>query len=147
VNQNRQERNYYDLLGVHPSASAIDIRRAYRELSKKYHPDTTTLSTTTATRKFQALNEAYAAISNPERRAAYDLKIGYSRLVVVQPKTQFQPLTPRSDKYRSSAYLDPTDRPLSGGEIFALLILIATFIGCLGLALAIGIVRGELTWG
>ncbi len=141
---NNQYQNYYDLLGVHASASAIEIRRAYRELSKKYHPDTTTLAKAKATVKFQALNEAYATISHPERRSVYDLEIGYSRVFVIQSPPQFQTLKPRPDKYRSSAYLDPTDRPLSSGEIFALFMLIATFLGCLILAIAIGIVRGEL---
>jgi curved DNA-binding protein CbpA len=138
-------QSYYALLGLHPSASAIEIRRAYRELSKKYHPDTTNLPTATATVKFQALNEAYAAISNPERRLAYDKEIGYSRVVISQSQIHFPHLTPREDKYRSSAYLDPTDRPLSGGEIFALFMLVVTFLVCLGLAIAIGIARGELS--
>jgi curved DNA-binding protein CbpA len=140
----KQQTTYYDLLGVYPSASPIEIRRAYRELSKKYHPDTTILTTAIATVKFQALNEAYATISHPERRLAYDLVIGYSRVFVVQPHPNFHPLTPRPDNYRPSAYLDPTDRPLSGGEIFALFMLTATFIGCLVLAISIGIIRGEL---
>ncbi len=144
MNSQHQPQNYYDRLGIHPSASAVEIRRAYRELSKKYHPDTTILPTALATVEFQALNEAYAAISNPERRAAYDLTIGYSRLVVVQPGTRFQPIASRPDKYRSSAYLDAIDRPLSGGEIFAIVMLVTIFIGCFGLAIAIGIARGEL---
>jgi curved DNA-binding protein CbpA len=142
---NNKQQTYYDLLGVHPSASAIEIRRAYRELSKKYHPDTTTLTTAKATVKFQGLNEAYAAISHPERRNAYDREIGYSRLFVAQTPASFQPLTPRPDNYRSSAYLDSTDRPLSGGEIFALFMLGATFIGCIILAISIAIIRGELS--
>jgi curved DNA-binding protein CbpA len=140
---NDRQQTYYDLLGVHASASAIEIRRAYRELSKKYHPDTTILATAIATVKFQALNEAYATLSHPERRSVYDLEIGYSRVFVVQSPPNFQPLKPRSDNYRSSAYLDPTDRPLSGGEIFALFMLGVTFIGCLVLAISIAIVRGE----
>jgi curved DNA-binding protein CbpA len=140
----KQQQTYYEILGVYPSADPIEIRRAYRELSKKYHPDTTILATAIATIKFQALNEAYAAISHPERRSAYDLEIGYSRLFVVQPPPNFQTLTPRPDNYRSSAYLDATDRPLSGGEIFAIFMLAVTFIGCLILAISIGIIRGEL---
>jgi curved DNA-binding protein CbpA len=143
----RYERNYYDLLGVHPSASPIEIRRAYRELSKKYHPDTTTLPMAIATANFQVLNEAYAVASNPERRLAYDKEIGYSRLLLVQPPAHFQPIAPREDNYRSSAYLDPTDRPLSGGEIFAIFMLLVTFFSCLGLAIAIGLARGEIVWG
>jgi curved DNA-binding protein CbpA len=140
---NSKQQTYYDLLGVYPGASPIEIRRAYRELSKKYHPDTTKLATAIATIKFQALNEAYAAVSNPERRLAYDLEIGYSRVVVLQPSA-FNTLTSRPDNYRSSAYLDPTDRPLSGGEIAALLMLGVTFIGCLILAISIGMIRGEI---
>jgi curved DNA-binding protein CbpA len=134
VNSKQQDLTYYALLGLHPSASAIEIRRAYRELSKKYHPDTTTLSKPLATAKFQALNDAYATISHPERRLAYDREIGYSRMFVVQAPVKFRPPASRPNKYRSSAYLDPTDRPLSGGEIFALFMLIATFLGCLSLA-------------
>ena len=140
----QQQQTYYDLLGVYPNASAIEIRRAYRKLSKKYHPDTTNLTTAVATVKFQSLNEAYATISHPERRLAYDLEIGYSRFFVVKSSPQFQPLTPRPDKYRPSAYLDPTERPLSSGEIFALFMLGITLIGCLGLAIAIAILRGDL---
>jgi DnaJ domain len=147
VNSRQPIQTHYDLLGVHPSASPLEIRRAYRKLSKKYHPDTTTLSTEIATVRFQALNTAYAALSHPERRSAYDREINYSRVVVIQPTAHFQPLTPRKDNYRPSAYLDPTDRPLSGGEIFALFMLLATFIGCVILAIGVGISRGEITWG
>ena len=60
--------SYYDLMNLHPSASTIAIRRAYRQLSKKYHPDTTQLSPNMAVAKFQRLNEAYAVLSSPEKR-------------------------------------------------------------------------------
>jgi DnaJ domain len=135
--------SYYALLGLHPSASAIEIRRAYRELSKRYHPDTTDLPPAIATAQFQQLNEAYATLSNPERRLAYDHKIGYSRISVIQaPPTLNRPVSHKGYT-SSSAYLDPTDRPLSPGEIFALFILILTFVGCLLLAIAIGLTRGD----
>lgn len=136
--------SYYGLLGLHPSASAIEIRRSYRELSKLYHPDTTDLPPAVATAKFQQLNNAYATLSNPERRLAYDLKIGYSRMNVIQQPPGFNtPVSQSRAKNFNSAYLDPADRPLSPGEIFALFIMGATLIGCLALAIAIGLIRGN----
>ena len=146
MNNQQQNQTHYGLLGVHPSASPIEIRRAYRDLSKKYHPDTTTLARSIATVQFQALNAAYAIISHPERRLLYDLEIGYSRVVVVQPNPHFQTLTPRRDNYRPSAYLDPIDRPLSAGEVFALFLLFVTFGGCILLAIVVGVSRGEISW-
>lgn len=134
--------NYYALLELHPAASAQQIRRAYRELSKLYHPDTTQLPPAIAVAKFQQLNEAYATLSSPERRFAYDLKIGYSRVSVIQPSLDLNRPASESRKYRSTAYLDPTDRPLSAGEIFALFILGLTFVGCLALVAVIGLTRG-----
>ena len=130
----RLANTYYGILDLHPSASAIAIRRSYRQLSKKYHPDTTELSPSIAKAKFQRLNEAYAVLSNPERRSLYDLQIGYSRINVIQ-----EPNWERSDdrQWSTTAYLDPADRPLSAGEIFVLLLLGVTFLGCLLLVMAI----------
>lgn len=130
--------NYYALLGVHPLASVIEIRRAYWQLSKCYHPDTTALPPMIATAKFQQLNEAYATLSNPEQRLTYDLKIGYSRKAVIQAPSASQPHV-----RANSAYLDPSDRPLSAGELFALFILGVTFLGCLLLVIAVGFTRGD----
>lgn len=134
--------SYYAVLGLHPSASPIEIRRSYRELSKRYHPDTTELPTEVATAKFHQLNEAYATLSNLERRMLYDKKIVYSRLTVIQPPPHFnRPASQSRSAYSSSAYLDPTDRPLSAGEIFVLFILGLTFLVCLLLAIVIGLTR------
>lgn len=139
-----QPITYYGILGVHPSASALDIRRAYRELSKRYHPDTTDLPKATAKTKFQQLNEAYATLSNPERRILYDQTIRYARVNVIQPPPGLnRPVVRSRVDHSSSAYLDPTDRPLSPGELFALFILGITFVGCLLLAIVIGLTRGD----
>ncbi len=132
---------YYTLLGLHPSASVQDIRQAYRELSKLYHPDITQLPAGIATQKFQQLNEAYATLSNVDRKTAYDLKIGYSRVTVIQTLPSLN--RPQPKYSNSSAYIDATDRPLSPGEMFALFILGLTFLGCLLLAITIGFTRGE----
>lgn len=130
---------YYGLMGLHPSASNIAIRRSYRQLSKKYHPDTTNLPANVATSKFQRLNEAYAVLSSPEQRSLYDLKIGYSRLNVIQAPNWSEP---NSEPHSRTAYLDPTDRPLSSGEIFVLVLLGLTFVGCLLLVAIVAYLRG-----
>lgn len=136
--------SYYAILGLHPSASVLDIRRNYRELSKRYHPDTTELPSAIATLKFQKLNEAYATLSNPERRSLYDLKIGYSRINVIQSPANFPANHPQTaSKWSNSAYLDPCDRPLSAGEIFALLMMGLALIGCLILVIIVSWLRGD----
>lgn len=133
---------YYSLLEVLPSASVQDIRRAYREKSKIYHPDTTELPPAVAREKFQQLNEAYATLSSPERRSHYNQQIGYSPIPVIQ---SLQSLEQRTKSIRnSSAYLDPSDRPLSPGELFALFILGVTFVGCLILAVIVGVTQGKV---
>jgi hypothetical protein len=140
-----QKQTHYDLLGIKPTASPQAIRRAYRDLSKLYHPDTTELAPAIATAKFQALNEAYAVLSSPEKRLAYDYSVGYSRLAVIQaPAYLNRPASERSRYERSSAYLDPTDRPLSAGELFALFILGVTFVCCLMLVVARGFTQGAI---
>lgn len=137
---------YYDLLGLAPSASVQDIRRAYRDRSKIYHPDTTTLPPELAKVKFHELNEAYATLSSPERRLQYDQKIGYSRIPVIQVRSDLnRPVSrDRIQPFRSTKdYLDPTDRPLSAGEIFALFLLGITFVACLILVVTISLTQGE----
>ncbi|NEP82125.1 MAG: J domain-containing protein [Okeania sp. SIO3C4] len=130
--------NYYSLLGLHPKASNQEIRKAYRELSKRYHPDTTDMPEAIATAKFQQINEAYATLVNSEKRLEYDQKI---RRLYVDDLSQRVNFNNRN----SSAYLDPQDRPLSAGELFALLIMGITLIGCLLIAITIGLMRPEVT--
>ncbi|MGK7925881.1 MAG: J domain-containing protein [Spirulina sp.] len=141
--QTRIANSYYARLGLHPSASALEIRRAYWQLSKRYHPDTTELPPEEAKVKFQKLNEAYATLCDRERRSLYDRQIGYSRFYVVQPRSPFSGDEEEEEEWKNSAYLDPSDRPLSAGELFALFILGVTFLGCILLAIAVGLTRGE----
>ncbi|MGB3200370.1 MAG: J domain-containing protein, partial [Nodosilinea sp.] len=141
---NSKSKTHYDQLGVKPTASPQQIRRAFRDLSKLYHPDTTALPAAEATEKFQQLNNAYAILSSPDRRWAYDQQVGYSRISVMQPLDSLRH-TPTAPSRREPAnmYLDPTDRPLSAGEIFALFILGLTFVACLALVVTVSLTRGE----
>lgn len=65
------KRDYYDVLGVSKDASASELKKAYRKLAIKYHPDKNP-DDHEAEEKFKELGEAYEALSNEDKRAAYD---------------------------------------------------------------------------
>ncbi len=66
------KKDYYKILGVAPTASQDEIRKAYRMLSKKYHPDLNPHLRAIAEDKMKELVEAYNVLSNPEKRKDYD---------------------------------------------------------------------------
>ena len=65
-----QFKDYYDTLGVEPTAGEAEIKTAYRRLARKYHPDVS--KEAGAEERFKAINEAYEVLRDKEKRAAYD---------------------------------------------------------------------------
>lgn len=63
--------DYYKILGVDKSASQDDVKKAYKKLARKYHPDLNP-NDPDAHRKFQEINEANEVLSDPEKRKKYD---------------------------------------------------------------------------
>lgn len=65
-----KKRDYYEVLGIEKNASESEIKRAYRALAKKYHPDMNKAAD--AVDKFKEVQEAYEILSDPQKRANYD---------------------------------------------------------------------------
>ena len=130
--------NCYELLGVSPSANNAELRKAFRQLSKRLHPDTTSLPRDEATRQFQNVCEAYDLLSDPVLRANYDLSIEKENNLSSQIKES------------SSVNIEPIQfsksigvrRPFSGGELFSLFLLITSILLSLILGGFIAFLRG-----
>ncbi|NIS68459.1 MAG: DnaJ domain-containing protein, partial [Proteobacteria bacterium] len=65
------KRNYYEVLGVNRKATVEEIKKAYRKLALKYHPDRNK-GNKEAEERFKEINEAYAVLSDKEKRQQYD---------------------------------------------------------------------------
>ena len=107
------------------TASPQELRRAFRGLSKLYHPDTTLLPAPEAAALFQLLQQAYAVLSDPELRRRYDAELHPVLPQRPPPLAAMAAAAPRRVSVR---------RDLSGGEWLALLLL--------GFALLISLVLG-----
>lgn len=65
------KRDYYEVLGLQKGASDNDIKKAFRKMAMKYHPDKNP-GDKVAEEKFKEINEAYAVLSDPEKKEKYD---------------------------------------------------------------------------
>jgi len=66
-----EKRDYYEVLGIPKDADDAAIKKAYRALAKKYHPDTNP-GDAAAAEKFKEASEAYSVLSDPDKRRQYD---------------------------------------------------------------------------
>ena len=100
-----QVRNYYEMLGVDKNAPSNEIKRAYRTLAIKYHPDRN-LGNKAAEEKFKDINEAYEVLSDQTRRVQYDDSLkpkpffgrGGNNNNNARPRPNARPTRPRSGK-------------------------------------------------
>lgn len=65
-------RDYYEVLGIDKNATEADIKRAYRRMARKYHPDLNKEHPKEAEENFKKVNEAYHVLSDADKRAQYD---------------------------------------------------------------------------
>jgi curved DNA-binding protein CbpA len=69
-------KDYYQILEIDPTATPEDIKKSFRSLSKKYHPDKTK-NDKEAEEKFKLINEAYTVLSDAPKRQKYDMQRQY----------------------------------------------------------------------
>ena len=133
-------RNHYELLGISASADDDALRKAFHKLSKELHPDTTMLPQGEAAQRFHEVCEAYELLADPILREAYDLDLAEKALQkkIMKSKSDFF-----SKNYLLTKHSVGDRRPLSGGELFSLLLLSIALLVSLSLAIGFGIVQGR----
>ncbi len=92
--------DYYKILGVTAGASAAEIKRAYRRLVRKYHPD---VNSQARDEQIKRINEAYEILSNAEKRAAYDQRLRMARLQAEKAYLERERLHAEREKARMRA--------------------------------------------
>lgn len=106
--------NYYTLLGLLPTASAREIKQAYRTLAKRHHPDHNH-GDPSAKQRFLHISEAYAVLQNARARAEYDATLRHHDYA---HGTHDDFVAAAKEKARHSPRTDPDDMPLRDATNF-----------------------------
>jgi len=135
--------SHYELLGLTPGASAAELRQAFRRLSKRYHPDTTTLPPSQAAEAFGRLQIAYGVLSDPAARSRYDAILqAASAAYPPQPQGWSASAPGHGGRSGEAPRAVGVRRALSGGEWFALLLLGVALVLSLVLGIGVAWARG-----
>jgi curved DNA-binding protein CbpA len=126
-------QNYYQILEITTSANINEVRRAFRNLAKRYHPDVN--SDATAQIKFQQINEAYQVLQDEEKRRLYDLRlqIGFpAQTIYYRPgNVRYRAKGDKYAHYKSKGQADDSYSKLE--EYFDIGLFVVVFLlGCYG---------------
>lgn len=106
-------RDYYDVLGVAPDARADEIKRAYRQLARRYHPD---ISGEDRGAAFLEVSRAYEVLRDPQRRRAYDVRLhggGRAEWMADEIAIDFPSVSSLLDRMRDSFFRGEGDSAVS----------------------------------
>ena len=135
-------KNHYELLGVANNADEITLHKAFRTLSKALHPDTTTLSKDVAKLRFQEIREAYELLADSEKRQIYDSRLKAERSFQKDFSIEMIDSESAMGLVGQKTSLE-VRRPLSGGELFSLMLLIGSLLLSLLLVLVFASAQGR----
>jgi curved DNA-binding protein CbpA len=127
-------KDYYTILGVNPHAAAADIKRAYRKLAVRYHPDKN--PDPRAHALFQEINEAYDVLGDPDKRKIYDIRLG-NPLAEIQLEEEPRPQHRDPAYRRNRPHPRPQHRAPTPRELMAQYLPYFRWLTVLGMALAL----------
>ena len=140
--------NYYAILGVARDASADTLKRAYRQLARRYHPD---LAGPGGAVEMKRINRAYAVLSDAEKRHSYDVVMGGGIDLrgngFARPRSQPHIFDPTEDLEFSGLNIFSSRGPLSAGSVISSALGVISALGCVrtvhGMVIAAGSLDGK----
>lgn len=139
-------QNYYTILEVNPSATAAEIKAAYKKLARQYHPDKHQ-GNRLFEEKFKVINEAYQVLSDDKKRAMYDSRLQYQTVqlrAMQQQQTRYQaPLRTRKPaSYTERYYRNIPKRQFQRKDIK---IIVGVFVGIIVASLMVKLLMDHIT--